>query len=153
MTCCAHQVFKDFHLYIIILFLDAACYAHHVFKAFDVNATGAISFRVGYFFCSVLKQAQTFSAEIVETLDTRTHPTCACSSTSLPFNFKRRGTITSKWRLFYILFHCTVDFCFRKLGSKEEYLPNPLAICSLCKRFWTLAKRDIQRGIFNLKNS
>ena len=26
--------------------LDAACYAHHVFKAFDVNSTGAISFRV-----------------------------------------------------------------------------------------------------------
>ena len=25
---------------------DAACYAHHVFKAFDVNSTGAISFRV-----------------------------------------------------------------------------------------------------------
>lgn len=24
---------------------NAACYAHHVFKAFDVNATGAISFR------------------------------------------------------------------------------------------------------------
>lgn len=32
----------------ILLFADSSMYAHYVFKAFDVNCNGAISFRVRY---------------------------------------------------------------------------------------------------------
>ena len=35
--------------------LDASLYAHHVFKAFDANRNGSISFRVSVFFRFRLK--------------------------------------------------------------------------------------------------
>ena len=37
------------------LIAEVASYAHHVFKAFDVNSTGSISFRVSICFIIVLK--------------------------------------------------------------------------------------------------
>ena len=37
------------------LIAEVASYAHHVFKAFDVNSTGSISFRVSIRFIIVLK--------------------------------------------------------------------------------------------------
>jgi hypothetical protein len=36
------------------MFSDSTLYAHYVFKAFDVNSNGAISFRVSFFTIVVL---------------------------------------------------------------------------------------------------
>ena len=45
---------NTFNIEPAFFFSDATSYAHHVFKAFDVNTTGAISFRVSTAFIMLI---------------------------------------------------------------------------------------------------
>lgn len=63
---------------ILVNYLDSSIYAHYVFKAFDVNSNGAISFRVSFRFRIILIFFLSFFFPISSLFPS--------SSSSLPFS-------------------------------------------------------------------